>query len=151
MKQSISIAIVSLSSAVLSQCKDSQDTSNLRTLDNVASSNPVFEACSGDGPLHHKAGLDEFPHLKEAIRAVPMSIQKGFFEDLGGKIRVVDSSGFRDCLPLTQRADAGLSCWRRLPERDASIEVILRKTTNAKEQYRPKPGGLYGCCCRAFI
>ena len=113
-------------------CRNPIQSSRLNTLDNVGSDVMTFEACQGMGQIHPKAFIDNEPHLKLALAAVPYKIQKGFFEDLGGRIRITQSD---ECGSSALRQDDALGCWRRLPDQDQSIEVVIRRSTNAKEQY----------------
>ncbi len=135
MNNAQSLVIVAILALSVTRCKDSQENSSLRTLDNIASENPFFDACAGTGQIHGKADLGAYPHLKAALAAVPLPVQIGFFDDLGGKIRIVTDATLRDCAINNDRVDEGLSCWRRLPNRNESIEIIIRKTSREKEQY----------------
>lgn len=116
-------------------CRETNQNSSLRTLDNIASANPVFEACSGTGAIHRKADLDAQPHLRAALAAIPLTLQQAFFDDLGGKIKLVAGPALTDCSNDLERADDALSCWRRSPNRDASIEILIRKSDPTHEQY----------------
>lgn len=123
-------------------CKDKGNTS-LKTLDNIASSKPIYDACEGNLTAHALGivQLKNLPHLQKALRAVPAKIQQGFFEDLKGSIEVVSSFSKADCPDMLslnpQRADDLLGCWQRLPNQHNSIKIVLRKQPSEpnKEQY----------------
>ena len=117
---------------VATSCRNPIQSSRLNTLDNVGSSGLTFDACQGGGQIHIRASLESEPHLKQALAAVPYKIQKGFFDDLGGRIRITQSD---ECGGTTSRQDDALGCWRRLPNQEQSIEIIIRRSTKAKEQY----------------
>jgi hypothetical protein len=92
----------------------------------------TFEPCVGSGKIHAQAHLDSAPHLKQALAAVPYKIQKGFFEDLGGRIRITEAN---ECSSDLSREDDALGCWRRLPDQKHSIEIVIRRSSTVKEQY----------------
>lgn len=125
------ILIAALMGSVVS-CRNPSQESRLQTLDNVGSRTGNFEACAGTGSIHPKASLDDEDHLKRALAAVPFKIQQGFFGDLGGRIRISHSN---ECMTTSSREDDALSCWRRLKDPHQSIEIIIRRSTKAKEQY----------------
>ena len=113
-------------------CRNPPQASRLETLDNVGSRSLTFEACQGKGPTHPRAALSGEPHLQQALAAVPYKIQKDFFEDLGGRIRISASD---ECNANSSRQDDSLGCWRRLPSKDQSMEIVIRRSSKAKEQY----------------
>ena len=113
-------------------CRNPIQSSRLNTLDNVGSNGLTFDACQGGGQIHIRASLESEPHLKQALAAVPYKIQKGFFDDLGGRIRITQSD---ECGGINSRQDDALGCWRRLPNQEKSIEIVIRRSTKAKEQY----------------
>ncbi len=119
----------------ISGCREPGPNSSLRTLDNIATARPQFEACTGSGDVHRKVDPTIPSHLRLALAAVPIQIQNAFFDDLGGKIRVVDDPSLKDCGPLGARTDDRLSCWRRLPNQTSSIEIIVKKSNATIEQY----------------
>ena len=118
--------------ASLSSCRKPIETSRLQTLENIGSRNFIFEACSGSNQIHRKASLGNEQHLKEALAAVPFSIQSQFFDDLGGLIRIGSAA---DCATSSSRVDDSLGCWRRLPDKNRSIEIVVVRRDKTKEQY----------------
>jgi len=125
------LLVLGLTTLSMNSCK-ATNTSRLQTLDNVGVNSPVFEACSGNGQTHRLANLDTEPHLLRALAAVPMSVQKGFFEDLGGRIRVTQS---QECGNTSSRSDDIIGCWKRLPDQRNSVEIVIQRTNHTKEQY----------------
>ena len=132
MLQAKRFGLISMIAFTAVSCRNPTQASRLETLDNVGSSSLSFDPCQGAGQIHAKAHLDSEPHLKQALAAVPYKIQKGFFDDLGGHIRISQAD---ECSSSTAREDDALSCWRRLPDQQQSIEIIIRRTSKAKEQY----------------
>ncbi len=135
----IFIAFISLQ---LLSCK-AKDPSSVKTLDNIASAKPTFDACQDNFDIH-PSGLQQLqksPHLQSALRAVPFKIQQGFFVDLTGTIQVVQKFSKEDCPDMIsvdpKRADDLLGCWQRTPHQNNSIKIILRSQPRElnKEQY----------------
>lgn len=118
--------------SILVSCKMPNEASRLRTLDNIGLSAPVFEACEGANKVHPKAGLSSEPHLLKALAAVPMSVQNGFFDDLGGRIRISSPS---ECSSQSSREDDVLGCWKRSSDPKQSVEIIVTRSSKTKEQY----------------
>ncbi len=114
-------------------CRNASQTSTTKTLDNVGSSSIIFESCSGKGPVHKRAALEHEPHLKAALASVPITVQNGFFDDLGGRIRITTDAS--ECSQTTNRSDDILSCWKRLPDQRQSVEIVLKRSDRTKEQY----------------
>ena len=135
----ILLSVITLITFAASTCKDKSDSS-IKTLDNIASGKPVYDACEGNFPMHPQ-GKTLAPHLQKALKAVPYKIQQGFYDDLRGTIETVDSFSANDCPDMlslnSKRADDLLGCWQRVPKQNNSIKIILRRQpgeTN-KEQY----------------
>jgi len=78
--------------SLLSSCRNPPQGSRLQTLDNIGVRSGAFEACEGAGQTHPKAQLGSEPHLRSALAAVPYKIQKSFFDDFGGRIRISKSN-----------------------------------------------------------
>lgn len=120
-------------------CKQKSKTS-LKTLENIASLNPVYDACEGSYEVHPTASkqLKGMDHLLKAMGSVPLKIQKGFFEDLKGRIDLVNVISSSDCPAASRgREDDLMGCWQRNPDQKQSIKIILKRNTSAptKEQY----------------
>lgn len=126
----LSICVLAL---LLVSCRNAGQTATTKTLDNIGSSSISFDQCGGKGPVHKRAALDHEPHLKAALASVPIVVQNGFFDDLGGKIRITTDAS--ECSQTSNRADDILSCWQRLPDRRQSVEIILKRSSKTKEQY----------------
>lgn len=126
------VIFLAISVIGLSSCRKPPEMSKLKTLENIGLRTPIFEPCTGNHQIHPSASLDQEPHLKAALAAVPFTVQKGFFDDLGGRIRIGKSS---DCRPPSSRADDALGCWRRLPDKNQSLELIVVRSDKVKEQY----------------
>lgn len=118
---------------LLAGCRNAGQTATTKTLDNIGSSSISFDQCSGKGPVHKRAALDQEPHLNAALASVPIVVQNGFFDDLGGKIRITNDAS--ECSQISNRADDILSCWKRLPDQRQSVEIILKRSSKTKEQY----------------
>jgi hypothetical protein len=117
---------------LLTSCRNPPQGSRLQTLENVGTRTGIFEACAGSGQIHPKSSLDQEAHLKFALGAVPYKIQESFFDDLGGRIRITQAN---ECTTTNQRQDDTLGCWKRLPSAKQSVEIIIKRTSKAKEQY----------------
>ena len=126
----LSICVLAL---LLAGCRNAGQTATTKTLDNIGSSSISFDQCSGKSPVHKRAALDQEPHLKAALASVPIAVQNGFFDDLGGKIRITTDAS--ECSQTSNRADDILSCWQRLPDPRQSVEIILKRSSKTKEQY----------------
>jgi len=118
---------------LLASCRNAGQTGTTKTLDNIGSSSISFDQCSGKGPVHKRAALDHEPHLRAALASVPIVVQNGFFDDLGGKIRITTDAS--ECSQTSNRVDDILSCWQRLPDQRQSVEIILKRSSATKEQY----------------
>lgn len=133
------LTAIMLIAFAVSTCKG-KPGSSLKTLDNIASGKPIYDACEGNFPMHAQ-GQKLPTHLQKALKAVPYKVQQGFFDDLTGTIEVVDSFSETDCPDMLslnpKRADDLMGCWQRLPQQNNSIKIILRRQPAEpnKEQY----------------